>query len=162
MMITNAVFQGGGVKGTALVGALDKIEELGIKFVSVSGTSAGAIVASLYAAGYTSSEMNEILQQTPLSDLLDPFKFRLFSIFRHRGLYKGERLYEWIYKLLKAKGVVRFKDVQNVELKIVAADITKRELVIFDTNSYPELFVAEAVRMSISIPFFFKPADFGS
>lgn len=44
------VFEGGGVRGTALVGAVAAAEKKGIGFRAVAGTSAGAIVASLIAA----------------------------------------------------------------------------------------------------------------
>lgn len=59
----DAVFEGGGVKGIGLVGALAVAEERGYRWVNVAGTSAGAIVASLVAAGYGAGEMKEILQE---------------------------------------------------------------------------------------------------
>lgn len=51
------IFQGGGAKGYAHVGALKAAEERGIKFTRVAGTSAGAIIASLVAAGYSADEL---------------------------------------------------------------------------------------------------------
>ena len=51
------VFQGGGAKGYAHLGALSAAEDRGIQFERVAGTSAGAIVASLVACGYTSQEL---------------------------------------------------------------------------------------------------------
>ena len=54
------VFEGGGVRGYAHIGALKACEERGIEFVGVAGTSIGAIVATLVAAGYTASELYEI------------------------------------------------------------------------------------------------------
>lgn len=51
------IFQGGGAKGYAHVGALKAAEERDIKFTRVAGTSAGAIVASLVAAGYSADEL---------------------------------------------------------------------------------------------------------
>ncbi|MFH6780886.1 MULTISPECIES: patatin-like phospholipase family protein [Methylobacterium] len=53
------VFEGGGVRGYAHLGALKACEERGIDFVGVSGTSIGAIVAALIAAGYSSAELYE-------------------------------------------------------------------------------------------------------
>jgi NTE family protein len=52
-----AIFEGGGAKGYAHVGALKAAEERGISFRKVAGTSAGAIVAALVAAGYTADEL---------------------------------------------------------------------------------------------------------
>ena|GEM_PF-791937 len=51
------IFQGGGAKGYAHVGALKAAEERGIQFIRYAGTSAGAIVAALAAAGYTADEI---------------------------------------------------------------------------------------------------------
>ena len=48
----DAVFEGGGVKGIGLVGAVSEIEKAGYTFENLAGTSAGAIVASLLAVGY--------------------------------------------------------------------------------------------------------------
>jgi NTE family protein len=160
-MFLNAVFQGGGVKGIALVGALHKIEELNIKFNAVSGTSAGSIVAALYAAGYTTAEMKKILEETDLNLLLDPFRFKKFAFFRNKGFYKGQKLYDWVFQHLKAKNIVTFSDLNNIELKIIASDLTNRELLIFDHHTFPKMNIAEAVRMSSSIPLFFSPISLG-
>lgn len=52
----DAVFEGGGVKGIALIGAAAVIEASGYQFYNLAGTSAGAIVAALLGAGYTAAE----------------------------------------------------------------------------------------------------------
>ncbi len=57
------VFDGGGVKGIALVGALSVLEEEGFQPQNVAGTSAGAIVATLLAAGYTAVQLRDILAE---------------------------------------------------------------------------------------------------
>ena len=51
---------GGGIKGVAHIGAIKALEEKGIKFDYVSGTSSGSIIATLYACGFTTDEMYEI------------------------------------------------------------------------------------------------------
>lgn len=61
----DGVFEGGGVKGIALVGALEEIEQAGYHFVNVAGTSAGAIVATLVAAGYSAAELKPIILTSP-------------------------------------------------------------------------------------------------
>lgn len=52
----DAVFEGGGVKGTAFLGALGGFADAGIRFRKVAGTSAGAITAAVVAAGFTIEE----------------------------------------------------------------------------------------------------------
>ena len=55
----DAVFEGGGVRGIGLVGAVYQMERSGYTFGNVAGSSAGAIIASLLAAGYTGEEIYE-------------------------------------------------------------------------------------------------------
>jgi NTE family protein len=160
-MFKNAVFQGGGVKGIALAGALQKLDEMGVQFTAVCGTSAGAIVASLYAAGYTAQEMKELLETTAFDQLLDSPRMKYLSFIRRKGLYRSNQVYEWLYHNLKKKGVVHFQDLSGVDLKIVASDLTNREILIFDKTKHPTMKIAEAVRMSISIPLFFEPYKLG-
>lgn len=56
--LVDGVFEGGGNLGTAYIGALMALEERGVWFKRVAGTSAGAITAALVAAGYTAEELN--------------------------------------------------------------------------------------------------------
>src|SRR5678815_5434402 len=68
------IFEGGGVKGIALVGALASSHSLGIRFRGVAGTSAGAVVAALYAAGYREEhELRALLLNAPLPQFLDGY-----------------------------------------------------------------------------------------
>jgi NTE family protein len=57
----DAVFEGGGVKGTAFLGALRCFADAGIRFRKVAGTSAGAITAAVVAAGFTIDEMEQTI-----------------------------------------------------------------------------------------------------
>jgi predicted acylesterase/phospholipase RssA len=65
--------------------------------------------------------------------------------------------------LLEAKDVVNFEDLKDKkhDLKIIASDVTDRSIVVFDRARYPSLKIAQAVRMSIGIPFFFHAYRFG-
>lgn len=69
-MDINAVFEGGGVKGIALAGAVQAAEQRGIRFSRVAGTSSGAIVAALVAAGYTAAEMKQLIEAMPFRSFL--------------------------------------------------------------------------------------------
>jgi NTE family protein len=119
------------------------------------------MVAALYAAGYTPNEMKDLLLKTDFQTLLDPSLSTWWNLWRNRGIHKGERLYKWVYSLLREKGVVHFRDLK-MPLRIVASDVTHREILVFDQTSHPELVVAEAVRMSIGIPFFFEAFKYGN
>src|SRR5688500_16681010 len=68
----DGVFEGGGVKGIALVGALEAAEQAGItRWVNVAGTSAGAIIASLLAVGHPPSQLRGILEATNYAKFAD-------------------------------------------------------------------------------------------
>ncbi|MFC5701075.1 patatin-like phospholipase family protein [Cohnella faecalis] len=166
----NAVFEGGGVKGISLTGAVKAAEQAGICFHRVAGTSSGSIVASLLATGHSASEMKSIIESTPFRSFLKQspiFRLKVIGpairLFLRNGLYSGDALELWIGKLLAAKGVVRFGDLPKGALRIVASDITNGKLLVLpdDIALYgidPERFsVARAIRMSASIPFFFDP-----
>lgn len=175
-MKADAVFEGGGMRGIGIVGALTYLESKGYEWQRVAGTSVGAVIAALIAAGYTSEEMKDILAKMDFKDFLDksglqrlPLLGKALGFFIEKGIYSGEYVEHWINKLLKAKGVRKFKDVTvngECRLKIVASDITKRRILILPDH-LPEyginpmkFSIAKAVRMSISIPFYFKPVQF--
>jgi predicted acylesterase/phospholipase RssA len=63
----DAVFEGGGVRGIGLVGAIRGVESAGYTCENVAGTSAGAIVATLLAAGYGAAEVKEVINSNRLS-----------------------------------------------------------------------------------------------
>jgi NTE family protein len=166
----NAVFEGGGVKGIGLAGGVRAAEEYGIEFDGLAGTSSGAIVAALLAAGYTAEEMRKIILDTPFSSFLTPSIFHrirgigpILRIFIKKGMYSGERLEQWIRHLLGAKRVRTFGDLKGRKLKIIASDISQGKLLVLpdDIAQYgidPNRFeIARAVRMSTSIPYFFDP-----
>jgi NTE family protein len=166
----DGVFAGGGIKGFALVGALQAVENKGLIYRRLAGTSAGAIISAFIVAGYTSRDIQKMLEEMELSDLLDsrasllPAKWGKWLLLYWRlGLYKGDRLELWIEEKLKARGIYSFGDVPKHALRIIASDITDGKIVVIpdDLPSYgikPETFsVAKAVRMSCSLPYFFEP-----
>lgn len=172
-MWADAVFEGGGVKGIGLVGAICVTEEKGYRWKRVAGTSAGSILASLLAAGYTGQELYEIMVNKNFADFLAPTWYDYIPflgpsarLWFKKGLYPTSRLEKWIDQLLAAKGVYTFADLQQKETKlhIIVSDITLENLLVFpqDLIAYghdPACFpVSKAVCMSCSIPFFFEPA----
>ena len=170
-MWADAVFEGGGVKGIGLVGALSVAESNGYRWKKVAGSSAGSIIATLIASGYTAQEMAEIMMEKDFSDFLTPkwpeylpYVGSAIRLWFKKGLFSGNELEKWIARLLEQKGVYTFKDLsRETELHIIASDITRGQLLVLprDLEDYgyqAEYFsVARVVRMSCSIPFFFDP-----
>jgi NTE family protein len=166
----NAVFEGGGVKGISLAGAVRAAELCGVRFNRLAGTSSGSIVAALIATGYNAAEMKDIIESTPFSSFLHRspiFNTKIIGpavrLFLRKGLYSGDALEQWVRELLAAKGVRVFGDLPAGKLRIIASDITNGKLLVLpqDVAAYgidPHRFsVARAIRMSTSIPFFFDP-----
>ena len=174
------VFEGGGVKGIGLAGALATLEEREYRPQNIAGTSAGAITAALLAAGYTATELREIIITLDYRQFQDrawedkvPLVERSLSLLLDLGLYEGDRFLEWMRERLEAKGVRTFADLVHDEfaddpryrsrLQVIASDVTTRELLVLPRDARKlgiapdELDVALAVRMSMSIPVFFEP-----
>lgn len=167
----DGVFSGGGVKALAFIGALEELEEQGYTFKRMAGTSAGAILASLTAAGYTARELKERLNHlsflslvdVPLSDRLFPFMKWLLLYYR-MGLYKGNQLENVLEEWLGEKGVRTFADLPSGSLKVICSDLTLGRIVVIPDDLKkvygidPATFsVAKAVRMSSGLPYFFIP-----
>src|SRR4051795_241794 len=173
------VLEGGGVKGIGLVGALSVLEERGWEPACVAGTSAGAITAALLAAGYSSEELRKLLLDLDFHVFEDRgwedkiHGGELLSILKDKGVFEGAYLHDWIEGLLADKGVRTFADLRSAEeqeneqrryrLRVIASDVTGRRLLALPQDAThiglepDELGVADAVRMSMSIPLFFEP-----
>ncbi|UOQ42546.1 patatin-like phospholipase family protein [Halobacillus salinarum] len=170
-MKVDGVFSGGGVKALAFAGAYEVLEENGYTFARVAGTSAGAIMASLIAAGYSSQDLQSLLKTISLEDLIDvpvPERFFPFSkwllLYYRMGLYKGNRLEKIIEGWLENKGVRTFSDIPKGTLKVVCSDLTLGRMIVVPDDLKPvygidpaTFSVAKAVRMSAGLPYFFMP-----
>jgi NTE family protein len=184
-LIADAVFEGGGVKGIGLVGAVSVVEEHGYRWSNLAGTSAGAIVAALLAAGYTGVELKEIIGSLDYLKFKDktgldfiPVVGSLANLILEKGIYGGRYFESWLRGLLLQKNVRTFKDLiidefrederYRFKLRVIASDITNGRMLALpqDIVAYgirPEdLDVAAAVRMSMSLPFFFQPVGLRS
>jgi NTE family protein len=162
----NLVFEGGGVKGIAYVGAMEVLEQKTItKQISrVGGTSAGAINAVLFAAGYSNSETLKILKNLNFNNFLDDSwglvrdTKRLVEDF---GWYKGDFFHDWISKLVNQKlgsPNVTFRDLKEAkrpDLYVYGTNLSTRFGEVFSVEHTPSTRIADAVRISMSIPLFF-------
>lgn len=178
----DVVLEGGGMRGIAHVGALCAAEARGYRWQHCAGTSAGALVAALLAAGYTATELYATLSKADFSCFVrDPgavgcWPVQLARLVRYGGLHTGNALEAFMRELLAAKHVRTFADLvvpgqENApkssrfryRLVVIASDITNGKMLRLpqDLISYgldPDaLEIALAVRMSASIPFIFRP-----
>lgn len=177
------VLEGGGVKGIALVGALAALEEHGYLPQNIAGTSVGAIVGALLAAGYTAKELRKIMLdeldlrrfEDPSLESQLPLLGKPLNLIHHLGIYAGDAFEEQMTEWLAAKQVHTFKDlryygkdankkdVYRYKLQVIASDLTARRMLVLPRDAgllglEPDrLDVARAVRMSMSVPIFFEP-----
>lgn len=152
------VMKGGGIKGLAYVGALDVLKEK-YTFTRYVGTSAGAVTAVLLAAGYTPSELKEILEEKDFRDFFDaPWYKRPFNLLVHKGMHPADAFTDWLDRLLSAKlGIperVKLSDLPK-RVTIYASRRDKRALKFDRIDNDAD--AAYAVRCSMSIPFVFFP-----
>lgn len=166
----DAVFEGGGARGIAFIGAIQAMEEENVEWERLAGTSAGALIAALLASGFKSYEIRDRLSEFDLSKLRGktfmnriPIIGFFLELMIHLGIYKNDYLETWVDSLLSEKGVKTFADLPDGKLKIIASDVSNGQMLIFpdDLNRYrmtpDDLKVSTAVRMSASLPFFFRP-----
>ncbi len=174
------VFEGGGVKGIALVGAYSVLAEEGYVPQNVAGASAGAIVASLVAAGYSAEELHDVLKSTNFYSFEDKgWEDRItllgkpLSIIKDHGLYEGKVFHDWIGGLLAKKNITKFGQLKaegesdprwQYRLQVIVSDATHHSLLVLPRDAAvigvadpDDLDIADAVRMSMSIPIFFEP-----
>jgi NTE family protein len=177
------VLEGGGVKGIGLVGAISVLQEREFAFHRIAGTSAGAIVGSLLAAGADSEELRKVMADVEYTkfrdgDFLDDHLGVIgqgIHVLLESGAYKGEYLREWLGALLADHGVRTFADLhlddegsslppeRRYRLVVNASDVSQGKLRRFpwDYDDYKcvadEVPVVDAVRASMSIPFFYRP-----
>jgi NTE family protein len=161
----DGVFEGGGVKGIALVGALEAAEEAGItRWVNVAGTSAGAITASLLAVGYSPSELRRILEGTEYASFADygwggKYLGGARNMLRGLGLCPGKAFTDWLAKRFSesplAKPDPTFADVTRelpadltaeerararYRLRVIASDVTEGRMLVLpdDIEGYDD------------------------
>jgi NTE family protein len=181
------VLEGGGVKGIGLVGAVLTLSEAGYRFPRLAGTSAGAItaaiVAALQAAGQPLTHLKDYVDSVDyprfeaegwLREELGPVG-DAEQLVVHMGLHSGNYLVEWLGNILEQIGITTFDQLRmddpesalpedhRYSLIVHTADITRRKLVRlpWDYGNYGlephRQRIVDAVRASMSIPFFFRP-----
>ncbi len=178
--VVDLVLEGGGVKGIGLVGACSVLEEHGYRFNRIAGTSAGAIVGALIAAGMPLDELQKVMRELDYNKFQDTsFLDRLgkpgkmVSLIFEKGIYEGKYLKDWLDGMLTDLGKRKFGDLRiddpqsslpPYRLAVMASDVSRGELCRFPWDYEPkygldpdEQLVADAVRASMSIPFFYEP-----
>ena len=149
---------GGGAKGLAHIPMLQTLDRFGIRPHAIAGTSIGAIMGTLYAAGISGDRIHEGITElvaTPKS-LQDLFEAKqLFAWLEYFDLDIGRgslfQIDKFLDQLENVIGVSRFEDL-SIPLKVVATDFWARDEVVFDHGP-----IIPAVAASFALPGVFKP-----
>jgi len=168
----NLVFEGGGVKGIAYIGAMQVLENRGIlqHIQRVGGTSAGAINALLFALGYSIQEQKEILHSTDFNAFMDDSWGAIRDVrrlARDFGWHKGDFFNSWVGDRILGRLGNRhatFRDLQNAnrpDLYVVGTNLSTGFAEFFSAERHPDMELATAVRISMSIPLFFAAVNHG-
>ena len=134
---------GGAARGFAHVGVIAVLEEAGLRPQLVVGTSAGSLVAALYASGKSSAQ----LQQTALNMEEVAITDWMLPIFG-RGMFRGEALARYVNDLVAG----RLIENMSIPLGIVATDLNSGQAVLFQRGD-----TGTAVRASSAVPAVFVP-----
>ncbi|WP_373665323.1 hypothetical protein SPSIL_039130 [Sporomusa silvacetica DSM 10669] len=166
----NLVFEGGGVKGIAYVGALQVLSEKGIldNIERVGGSSVGAITALLVGLNYHPEEIKDIFSKLDFRNFLDDSWGIIREVQRlvyQYGWYKGDFFYNWVSSIIAAKvgnADATFTDVFDLrqtnkyqDMYFTGTNLSTGFSEVFSYETTPDMSIAEAVRISMSVPLFF-------
>ncbi len=138
---------GGAARGFAHVGVIQVLEEAGLKPSHVAGTSAGSLVAALYASGKSVPELRkaaETMEEAEITDWMVPLL--------NRGALRGEALAKYVNTQVGGRNLEQMK----IPLGIVATDLRSGEAITFRRGN-----TGSAVRASSAVPAVFQPVRIG-
>ena len=169
----NLVMEGGGIRGIAYGGALAELEKRGVLagIRRVGGTSAGAIQAALLAVGYSPQEIIEVVNHTPVQRLNDGrliFFGGSTRLVKQYGWYRGDQFTKYLSELVDRKthnpnltlsqlhALAEAQPARYRDLYTTGTNLTTQRTQVFSYETHPDMRVADAVRISMSIPLYFR------
>lgn len=166
MVIDYLVFEGGGIKGLAYIGVLEEMQKMcDISSIQgFAGTSAGSIIATFLAVGMSVEQIKTILFNNDFSKLIPTNTWQVaivYNIFNNYGYVDDNHFMRFLEKHLpKDYTLKELWDERQKELIIVGSDLNTRTPVYFSYKNYPDIKISELIRISMSIPFIFKPINY--
>lgn len=169
------VLSGGGARGGAHVGVIRVLEDLNVPVDYIAGTSMGAVVGGLYAAGLTADELEDVVRTSDWNVLLRDRPPRSQRSFRRKsddlsflvnfdlgidstglllpgGLVQGQNMDLALRRLILPVMAVEDFDELPIPFRSVATDIGSGEMVVFDSGD-----LVTAMHASMAVPGIFKP-----
>lgn len=138
------VLSGGGARGIAHIGILKVLEELGVKPDIISGTSSGAIIGAFYAAGYSITEITDIIKSNSIFHLSD-MAWSTSGVLKMKA---NEKMYRKYFKKDSIQDI-------KIPLYISATDILSGKSVFYSSGD-----IVNAIIASSAIPVIFEPVKY--
>lgn len=159
---TTLILSGGGIKGLALIGSFRALESLNVitDITTFAGSSVGALIMSLYVIGYNANELYKFIKFFNF-DIIKNIK--LLNIFSEFGVDNGQKVEHMLEKLIINKKLdknITLSDIFNKtgkELIFTSVCLNTTQVSYISYKNYPELPLIQAIRMTISIPWFYSP-----
>jgi len=173
------VFQGGGCRAAAFVGAFDEAIRRGVSFTEVAGTSAGSIVAALVGAGASPGDLRTAIDNLDFNAFLRPSSQnkrrgllgraitwahpQFAALLYDQGFYSSSHIVDWINQNLNKllphlPHPISFRSLP-IPTYIISTDLTRAEAKVWSQTTSPNELVANAVQASCAIPIFFQPVE---
>ena len=152
------LFGGGAIRGLAYVGAVRALEELGVEYDIIGGSSVGSAFAALIACGYKSYELENLFMKVNF----ELFKDIHLGIGKPFALSKGGIFVDWLNELISrkisdsSKNKLTFADLDK-NLVIITTNLKTFTTQEFSKFTTPDFEVAKAIRISSSMPGLMPP-----
>ena len=164
---TILVLGGGGFKGISQLGALAALYDNGyLKHINtIAGTSIGALIGSILAAGYTPLELYNTLSAVDLTKI---FSFDVNHLFNEYGCDNGNELIKLLTDIFIKKNITptvtleEFFKITSIYLMITGTCLNDKKIYYFTYKNYPNMKLFDAIRISTSVPFLFTPFKLGN
>lgn len=165
--IQNLVFEGAGIRGMAYSGAIAELESRGLlkNMKRVGGTSAGAITALMLCLNYSAAEITTTINSTPFQKFNSGrffFPGGIHRVKKNFGWYRSTRFEHWFDAIIAAKtgnAAITFaglKESGYKDLYVTGTDLTQQKAVLLSQETFPQMRVRDAVKISMSIPLYFE------
>lgn len=157
MLPKNVVFSGGGTRCLLFLPALIELQTRGwlTDVEDCWGTSAGALIATLYMVYRDARKVHDIMFNTDFGKFRDIDITNLLLIHQSWGLDEGKHLLQMIEHMLESAKYKTMSDFKG--LHIVVSDLTLNKTIVVDSTTFPDMRVSDAIRASMSLPFFLRP-----
>jgi NTE family protein len=151
---TILVLGGGGMRGFCHIGVIRAIERLGLHVDEIVGTSMGAVMGALYAAGMDSREVEEVASEISIKDYfkLNLLKF-LVKGYRHASVYKGKAFLDFLRRWLPQDHFAELPRPFFCNALALSTGMTR----FFGMPGADDVPVADAVYASSCLPAIFEP-----